>query len=229
MMEEFFKSSDLFIFTGGLGSGKTEIAVNTAFMLAESGSGVVYIIDLDTIKPYYRSRHLQEELGDTGIRIVAPPEPYFHADLPLITPEIKALLRDRRGKLIVDLGGDDAGARVLGFFRDELERRQYNLLYVINTSRPYAGSREDIIDMMTGVERASHLKITGIINNTHLLWETTEDVIAGGAEVAREIAEIRSLPLLFHCVKGDVKVSLPEPVFPLRKLYFAPPFDIQSD
>ncbi|MGV8119313.1 MAG: hypothetical protein AB2L14_06070 [Candidatus Xenobiia bacterium LiM19] len=227
-MEEFFTSSDLFIFAGGLGSGKTEIAANTAFLLSTLSPLPVYLIDLDTIKPYYRSRHLQEDLTATSIKLVAPPEPYIHADLPILTPEVKALLIGRQGKLIVDLGGDDAGARVLGFYQDELEKRKHHFLYVINISRPHARELQHINDMMAQVERSSRLRITGIINNTHLLWETTEEVILEGAEVAREIARMNSLPLLFHCVKGDVKVSLPEPVLSLRKLYFTPPFIIQT-
>ncbi len=227
-MEEFLTTNDLFIFTGGMGSGKTEIAVNTAFLLSSVSPSPIYLIDLDTVKPYYRSRHLQEDLTTTSIKVVAPPEPYIHADLPLLTPEVKALLLDRRGKMIIDLGGDDTGARVLGFYHQELQNRKYQFLYVINISRPYAGELKQIDEMMARVENSSRLSITGIINNTHLVWETTEQVILEGAEVAREIARIHSLPLLFHCVKGDVKVDLPEPVFSLGKLYFTPPFDIQA-
>jgi hypothetical protein len=216
---------NLFIFTGGLGSGKTEIAVNFSSRLYEERNSPVYLIDLDIIKPYYKSRHLGVELQAKNIRLVAPPAPYLYADLPLIPPEVAALLGRSDDRVVVDLGGDASGARALGCFSEEIARKIYQFFYVINISRPLAQSETEILNMVSEVQNASGLKVTGIINNTHLLWETTADLIKEGARMSRKVARTLGVPLVFHGVKEDLpgieKLKLREPIFTL-KLFLYP-------
>ncbi|MDQ7823245.1 MAG: hypothetical protein RDV48_10660 [Candidatus Eremiobacteraeota bacterium] len=211
----------VFIFTGGLGSGKTEIAANFSLKLAgRGGNGPVHLVDLDIVKPYFRSRHLAAELEATAVKLVAPPAPYLHADLPLVPPEVRAILASGTSKVVLDVGGDDVGARVLGCFQDELSRRAHRLYYVVNISRPLAKERAEILSMMRDIEGSSGLRITGIVNNTHLMGETTPEIVLEGARTARALAAEIGVPLAFHCIKEDmVEPPLEEPVFKLR-LYF---------
>lgn len=224
-MEKFFQKEKLFIFTGGLGSGKTEIAVNFSSGLYEENKSPVYLIDLDIVKPYYKSRHLGDELQAKNIRLVAPPAPYLYADLPLIPPEVAALLGRSGDRVVVDLGGDESGARAMGCFSEEIARKTYQLFYVINISRPLAHKEAEILNMVAEVQNASGLKVTGIINNTHLLWETTADLIREGARISRKVARTLGVPLVFHGVKEDLPgietLRLREPVFTL-KLFLYP-------
>ena len=224
-MKQLDGKDSLYIFTGGLGSGKTEIAVNYCITLRDEKKSPVYLIDLDIVKPYYRSRHLKKQLVNDNIVLVAPPDPYLYADLPLVPPEINALLRHPSGTVVVDVGGDDAGARVLGCFSEILKSRSYHFLYVINTKRPFAEKPGEIMRMIEDIQQVSGLQVTGIINNTHLLWETTPDLVRQGAKVSRDIAKKLGVPLMFHGVNRHLKrlgnLTMKEPVFELN-LYFYP-------
>jgi hypothetical protein len=202
-MIEHLGDKKIIILAGGLGSGKTEIAVNCSLELALRKEVPVHLIDLDVIKPYYRSRQLETELRELNIRVIAPPSPYMLADLPLLPPEVRTLLMEPGVQVVIDVGGDDAGARVLGCYNDELKRSSYHFLYVINISRPQSRSAVEIMEMAGLVEKSSSLKITGIINNSHLLWETGPDVVNEGAVTAREVASKLGVPLLFHTINED--------------------------
>lgn len=51
----------LTIVVGHYGTGKTEIAINYAKLIRESGKEVE-IVDLDIVNPYFRSREVRKEL-----------------------------------------------------------------------------------------------------------------------------------------------------------------------
>ena len=58
----------LTLFAGHYGSGKTNIAVNYAMLLAEEGKKVC-IADLDIVNPYFRTKDSEEELTEKGITL----------------------------------------------------------------------------------------------------------------------------------------------------------------
>jgi hypothetical protein len=223
-MIEYLGNSKKIIFSGGLGSGKTEIAVNCSIELSQKNEKPVHLIDLDVIKPYFRSRHLEAELKERNIRLIAPPAPYMLADLPLLPPQVRTLIMQPGFPLVIDVGGDDAGARVLGCFNDELMKSCCQFLYVINISRPQSRRVDEILDMADLVQKASSLRITGIINNSHLLWETDSRVVQEGAGTAREVAVKLGVPLVFHTImKGfpnPGELILNEPVCLLDLLLY---------
>ncbi len=59
------------VFVGHFGSGKTEIALNGALDLAATGEPVT-LVDLDVVKPYFRSRAARNLLEQAGVELVAP-------------------------------------------------------------------------------------------------------------------------------------------------------------
>ncbi len=59
------------IFTGAFGSGKTELALNYALKLQETGKKVT-AVDLDIINPYFRIRSVREALEVRGLNVVSP-------------------------------------------------------------------------------------------------------------------------------------------------------------
>ena len=64
---------------GSYGSGKTEIAVNLAFQLSQSGRPV-HLADLDLVNPYFRCREARDLLSSRGVRVVVPPGDQVWAD-----------------------------------------------------------------------------------------------------------------------------------------------------
>ena len=188
------------VLVGHFGSGKTEIALNLEFAIRESGSDVT-LVDLDLVKPYFRSRLAREELAAASIGLVVPPGELIFADLPILVPMVGGAVATASvaHRLVIDVGGDDTGARVLGAVK-ALTPGQAEALFVVNVRRPFAGSRDEIVTMMREIEAASHLPISGLIANTHLIEETTPDVVLEGIRMARELEQVTGIGLRFCAV-----------------------------
>lgn len=212
-----FDNTGLTILTGGLGSGKTELAVNLAFCISQTED--VAIVDLDNIKPYFKARNLDEKYRTTGVRIIAPEAPYSDTDLPILPPQARSIISGSKSSVIVDAGGDEAGARVLGGYAEEISQRNYKLFFVVNISRPYLRNSEAIVEMVKSIEYQSGLKASGLINNTHLMYETTLEVVEKGRIAAQEAADILNIPLAFTSLRKDLPQKPKGNIFEMD-LYF---------
>ena len=95
----------LTLFAGHYGSGKTNIAVNYAMLLAEEGKKVC-IADLDIVNPYFRTKDSEAELTALGIRLVSPRYANTNVDLPALPAESYSLVQDKSTYGIMDIGGD---------------------------------------------------------------------------------------------------------------------------
>jgi hypothetical protein len=215
------------IFVGSYGSGKTEVAVNYARGLAQSGVQNVHLVDLDIVNPYFRSRETIHDLSNEGVRVVAPEGENFYAELPIIVPEVRTLCQGSKGRVILDVGGDDAGATVLASLKDVLTPGRCEFWIVLNARRPFTDTVDSSIRMIRQIEQAASLSATGIISNTHLLSETTLDIIEEGIGLARAVADRLSLPIPFVGVQESLVSRAEEvlrgiPVLPLRLTMLRP-------
>jgi hypothetical protein len=194
------------ILVGHFGSGKTEIAVNLAFGLRNRGADVT-LVDLDLVKPYLRCRLVKDDLETRGVRLVAPAGDHFYADLPILVPEARAVARDGTGRdsrRIVDVGGHDLGARVLGSLSGLLNARTTDLLFVVNVNRPFAEDLSSLRQMLHAVQAAARLSVTGLVANTHLMDETTPETVHEGIRAARELATATGIPLRFCAMQRQL-------------------------
>lgn len=193
------------IFTGHFGSGKTEISINYALSQAnekgEERENKLSLVDLDFVNPYFRSREVKASLNQAGIRVVASAEDYFNTDVPAFSPVIGGVLADKESRVIVDLGGDDIGARAIGRFRSRIPDEDYQMCFVINPFRPFTSNAVEIRDLISKIETASRLKVTSIISNPNLGMETKAENIVSGHEIVADIARILHLPLEFLTVE----------------------------
>ncbi len=216
------------IFAGAYGSGKTEVAVNYALKLVEDpASHPLSIIDLDIVNPYFRSREARGEMEEHGINVIMPLGEHCHADLPIIVPQIRSTLEEEEGTTVLDVGGDDLGARVLGSMVDVFEQRQYQFLLVLNANRPFTSTVEGTQKMIHAIEYSSRLKFTGIVSNTHLIGETTPETVLAGIKLAREVSDATGLPLVFASAMAEVVEKMdPEsagaPLFSLARRMLKP-------
>jgi hypothetical protein len=220
-------SKRITIIVGGYGSGKSEVAVNLARFLVGAQPEPVFIADLDIINPYFRSREAAEELASFGVQSILPPGDQVHADLPIVMPEIKAAIERGQGMLILDVGGDDVGAKVLSSLADAFGMGDYDLLLVHNARRPFTSDLDGSLRVINEIELSSRLRFTGIISNTHLLTDTTAEVVLGGLALARQISSRTGLPILFLTALRSVLEGIPTtqldlPVLPLDRALVKP-------
>ena len=219
MMRLPYKPKHLTIFTGALAGGKTELASNFSFSIAQETGQNVYLIDLDNVKPYFKARNLKADYHSAGIKLIAPPEEYLYSDMPLLPPQARNLLANPDIYAIADVGGDESGARALSGYRDEISARDYDFLFVINKNRPYPKDVKAAIEMIGNIEEVSGLKISGLINNTHLLQETTADIIAEGAQFVRAVSQESGIPFLFTAHSKGIKYSELENLYEIELYY----------
>lgn len=205
------------IITGHYGTGKTEFAVNLALALADEGNQVM-IADLDIVNPYFRSRERQSLLEGAGISLITSSQASSSADVPALPAELLTILENRSLRGILDIGGDPVGARVLARFRPKIVQEDYQLIYVLNANRPEVRTTEAAITYLRNIEAVTGLQCTGIVNNTHLCGETTEEEIRKGAALAASVSSETGIPVLCHVAVEHLapKLSdLTESVFPI--------------
>ena len=219
---------------GAYGSGKTEVAVNLAIAWAEAGLRI-QLADLDLVNPYFRSRERQRLMEAHGIRVVVPPGKLAGADLPIVLPEIAGLLRPPVGTVsLLDIGGDDVGARVLSSFRPMLKEGAYQLWQVVNGSRPFTSTVAGCHRIRAELEAASRLRVTGLVGNTHLIDETTRDTVLGGWRLVEQVARESGLPVralgVMRPLAADPAVqAIPAPLLALERRMLPPWLTARGD
>ena len=104
------------IITGHYGSGKTNLAVNLALQLADAGEKVT-IVDFDIVNPYFRTADFAKLFEERGVTLAASMYANTSLDIPAISFDMERMAYEP-GYLIVDVGGDDAGAIGLGRYAE---------------------------------------------------------------------------------------------------------------
>lgn len=210
------------IITGHYGSGKSEFAVNYALKLREKLEGRLAISDLDIVNVYFRSRGKKDFLEEKGIHVIASSVDAPTLDIPALSAEIHTPLLSDDYNNIIDLGGDKVGATVIARYRDMIKDEDYDLLFVVNANREKTQTAEEVMEYIDSIEEASKLKVTGLINNTHMLKATTLEDIEKGQEVCREVSRQRNIPIKFISCLEPIAEQVPSEfegeVIPL-KLY----------
>jgi len=193
------------VFTGHYGSGKTEVAVSLALLLATGAAGKLALIDLDIVNPYFRSRERREVLEAAGVRVFGSVfDKEVTAELPALGATLRAPLEDRNCRVIVDVGGNDSGALILNQFHDYFSDGETSMLAVINANRPDTGSVDGALGHIAAIETITGLTITGLVNNSHLLRETTADTVIRGYELCMRICEAAGKELWCTCYPAGI-------------------------
>ena len=207
------------IITGHYGSGKTEFAVNYSVKLSKQGKKVV-LADLDVVNPYFRSREKEKELSKLGIKVIGSSIKGSASDVPAVSGEVNAPLQNEDVEAVLDVGGDPAGARVLGRYYSYFKEGKYDLFFIINANRAETQTVEKTIEYLREIERISRAKVTGLINNTHLLKSTTVDDVLRGQELTEKISEITGIPVKYVVALEQVAKNLPKniqgQIFPIN-------------
>ena len=209
----------LTLFAGHYGSGKTNIAVNYALLLASEGKKVC-IADLDIVNPYFRTKDSARELEAAGVHLVSPQFANTNVDLPALPAEAYRLVTDRNTYGIMDIGGDDRGAYALGrYVPSILEENNYRMVFVANCYRPLTRTPGEAIEVMREIEAACGLKFTHIINNSNLASETAPETVLASLDYMEKLSGLSGLPIFAHSVEQSVAPGLEgklSPILPLK-------------
>jgi hypothetical protein len=216
-----FNDKRIKVITGHYGSGKTEFSVNYAVKLASEGKKVA-LADLDVVNLYFRSREKEELLSQLGVKVISSSVKASAVDIPAISAEIYGPLQDESYETILDVGGDPAGARVLGRYISYFKEGNYDMFYVLNANRPDTDTVEKAIGYLHAIEGTARVKFTGIINNTHMLKSTTVGDVLKGQELCEGVSKKLDIPIKYIVALKDVAKQLPTnlqgEIFPI-KLY----------
>lgn len=198
------------IITGHYGSGKSEFAINYVTKLRKLVTGKVALSDLDVVNVYFRTREKKELLKSLDI---IPIDSSIHApnlDVPAISAQVMTPMNDKSYNYVVDLGGDNVGARVMGRFSDLIEENDYDMFCVVNANREKTQTSQEVIEYIKAIEKASKIKVTGLINNTHLLKSTTVEDVLRGQEVVREVSKELNIPIKYVACLEHLVEELPK-------------------
>lgn len=208
------------IVTGHYGSGKSEISVNLAIELSKAEKNIVFA-DMDIINPYFRSNEAKSILENHGISVMTTKYANTNVDIPALTGEMSRYLSDKGKTLVMDVGGDDAGARVVGRYRNEIPSDDAIMYFVINCFRPETKTIDGVLTILEEIRAASGLEVGALINNGHLMDETTGFDIEKGMEFAYEVSQKTGIPIAFHAIMKTsfAKINIPvnEPVLWMDK------------
>lgn len=192
--------------TGHYGSGKSEFSLNLSIK-----KKVQNLIDLDIVNPYFRSRELEEVLNKNKINLIASSlKNSLGSDLPYIAKEVFTPFYNGE-TVLIDLGGNDVGARLVRQFTDFLDPSEVDFLLCVNIYREETRSVDDIKKMINMIEASSGLRVTGLINNSNLLRETKlENILEGEKLISKLPYQIKytgvydKLDTANVCFKGEV-------------------------
>lgn len=224
-MKKFCFNKRINIFCGHYGSGKSEISVNSAILLKETADKVL-MADMDIVNPFFRSADAKSALESMGIKVVAPLYANTNVDVPAIGPEISVALKNKDYSVILDVGGDEEGARVLGRYYHQIPKDEYDMFFVLNRSRPMTVNLDETLSYIYEIEQASRLKLSGIINNTHYLDQTTIGDVLHGLELAQEVERETQIPIRATCVmqgmEQEIDKKVNHPIIVLQKNILLP-------
>ena len=152
-------------------------------------------MDLDIVNPYFRTADFSEMLENNGIRVIVPMYANSNLDIPALTGAVDAVLNSGEDCVILDVGGDDAGAIALGRYAPAISAQEYDLFYVVNRYRYLTATPDEALEVLRDIAAVSRLSPTGVLNNSNLGGETTAAEVERSAAFAGEVARLAGVPL----------------------------------
>ena len=180
MLNELQRHSNS-IFLGEAGCGKSELAVHLALELARQGREV-HFFDLDQTKPLMRSRDAEGLLEKGGVTVHFQQQ---YADAPTQVGGLIPLLLDEKKAVILDVGGNDTGAKLIGGYAHLLKAA--DVWFVVNPYRPWSATTEHIDGTLSAILRASRLKMPRFLLNPNLGGGTTLEEYLFGIKLGLEL------------------------------------------
>ncbi|MGF6907831.1 hypothetical protein [Fusobacterium sp. PH5-44] len=184
------------IITGNAGSGKTEFALQYAFNQKKFYEKI-NIVDLDVINVYFRSREISKSLKENSITILGSNNlTHDNSDLPNVSYAFESLLnKENKEKVIIDLAGSENGLKLLMALKNK--NFEHDLWFACNIFREETDNADKIKKLIEKYEEFSGLKITGLINNSNLLEDTSLNDIIEGEKILEIVSKEKKVPIIY--------------------------------
>ena len=186
--------------------GVQEIGMNMTVI--EYGNELI-IIDCGFMFPRYHMLGIDYVIPDTSylkdknIKVIGSYLPQSGADLPAVSAEVYTLFNNKNIIGIVDMGGNSAGSLSFATFRDNVDIEETDIIFILNANREENSTLEFALEHFNSIESTLGLKITGIVNNTHLMNDTTIEDINKGELISSELSKEKNIPVKFTCINMD--------------------------
>ena len=184
--------SEVIVLTGAYGVGKSEFASQLALTKAPC-----VLADFDVINPYFRPREQTSWFESKGVKIIGSQiKNHINQDFPALSGDLPSYIN--QGKtVIIDCAGSENGLKPLASFMDVLTHAK---VYIVINFNRIESRIEYISELIELFENRSHLKIAGLVHNTHLLDETTVEMVKD-AQVKCEALSIKlNLPIVYTMI-----------------------------
>lgn len=198
------------ICTGPYGVGKSEFSIQYALTQTPC-----YLADLDVLNPYFRPREVHGFLKEHGVIVIGNnTNNATNLDLPGLSGDVGAYI-ERGETVIVDLAGSIAGTHPLTLFKNVLD--QCDVWLIVNLMRAESQT-EDLIRFISDLAR-QELIVTGIVHNTHLLSETSLELIRSANERIENFSQNVKIPIVWTMIDRrfmiDLKHEINSPILPV--------------
>ncbi len=191
-----------FILIGEAGCGKSEIALNLTRYLADNTGKTVHLFDMDMTKPLFRSRDLLGSEDLDGITFHFEEQFY---DAPTVVGGVRQLMADKDSLVVMDVGGDDIGAKSIGGFMMNADKSGLCVMYVLNYYRPFCRDIDHIDRFLAEILHVSGLTIDDIhfVDNPNAGISTTAmEFIDGSRNMHELVSEFK--PIELTCIREDL-------------------------
>lgn len=188
--------SEVIILTGAYGVGKSEFASQLAILKAPC-----VLADFDVINPYFRPREQTSWFESKGVKIIGSQiKNHINQDFPALSGDLPSYIH--QGKtVLVDCAGSENGLKPLASFMDSFIDAKVYL--VVNLNRPESNI-ESVNAMIHLFETRSHLKISGLVHNTHLLDETSVEMIIDAQIKCEKLSNKIHLPIVYTMIAKEL-------------------------
>jgi hypothetical protein len=189
--------SEVLIITGAYGVGKSEFASQLAILKAPCA-----LADLDVINPYFRPREQAEWLASKGVDVIGSIlKNHINQDFPAMSGNLRGAI-SQNIPLIIDCAGSENGLKPLASFEDVLQKAEVWL--VVNANRPES-FLDQIIPMIELFESRSHMRISGLVHNTHMLDQTDpQDILKAQCDLSALSQKIH-IPIVYTMINKSFR------------------------
>jgi hypothetical protein len=125
----------------------------------------------------------------------------MHADVPIIPPAVGGYIQNPDFKMVLDVGGNDDGAIVLGSLNNFIKMVDSAVYFVVNTYRPFTDEKNKIIGHIERLSAKARLNIDYLVSNSNVMEDTNEEHIQRGESILGEVSKELNIPIAFTVVE----------------------------